>query len=378
MTLYLIETIIGVFALDEQNDIQACFLYPNDPKIIAKILGRVRNGDPGYISELVSELESVDKIISSNMLLVAGLSDKLNIEHGETVVASNSFKSKLPELARKHGYTVTTEEYFTFNYEVSKAVTHTDVHDALSEREVLLIPAVQLLGDLDTTLNNLSGRMREWYGIHFPEMGRRVRDHEDYANVILKLGNKENITADSLMRLTLKKKDAVKVEDAAKESMGADFDELDIRTIQSYSNKTLDMYKFREELTEYIAIVTREIAPNTAFLAGPILAAKLIDKAGSMKKLAMIPASTIQVLGAEKALFRSKKTNARPPKHGLLYQHQYVHSVPRNQRGRRARSLAAKIAIAARADLFSGNFIAEELAEQLTDFNLISKESLDE
>ena len=114
--------------------------------------------------------------------------------------------------------------------------------------------------------------------------------------------------------------------------------------------------------------MTQEIAPNVSRLAGPILAAKLIDKAGGMKRLAMVPSSTIQVMGAEKALFRSKKTNARPPKHGLLYQHPYVHAVPREKRGRRARSLAAKIAIAARADQFSGNYIAEELVAQLKDF----------
>ena len=368
MTLYLIETILGVFALDEKYTIQASFQYPNEPKTNAKILGRMREGNASYISELVTELETAEKIVSSNIRLVENLKEHLNIEYGDTVHASNVFKSRLPELAVEYDFIATPEEYFTFNYEVSKALTHMDVHDALSDREVLLIPAVQLLQDLDAILNSLSGRMREWYGVHFPEMGRRVRDHENYANVILKLGDKENITADALMKMTLKKKDAVKVEDASKESMGASFDEFDIKTIQSYAGKTLDMYKFREELVEYISTVTREVAPNTAHLAGPILAAKLIDKAGSMKRLGMMPASTIQVLGAEKALFRAKKTNARPPKHGLLYQHPYVHSVPRDIRGRRARSLAAKIAIAARADLFSGNFIADDLAAQLTDF----------
>ena len=368
MTLYLIETIIGVFALDDKHDIQASYKYPNDPKTIAKILGRLREGNAGYISELVSELETAEKIISSNIRLVENLTESLNIEHGDTVQASNVFKSRLPVLAVEYDFIATPEEYYSLNYEVSKELTHMDVHDALSEGEVMLIPAVQLLTDLDDILNSLSSRMREWYGVHFPEMGRRVRDHEDYANVILKLGDKENITTDALMKMTMKKKDAVKIEDASKESMGASFDEYDIKTIQSYASKTLDMYKFREELIEYISTVTIEIAPNTAHLAGPILAAKLIDKAGGMKRLGMMPASRIQVLGAEKALFRAKKTNARPPKHGLLYHHPYVRSVPRDNRGRRARSLAAKIAIAARADLFSGNFIAEELAAQLPDF----------
>jgi len=123
------------------------------------------------------------------------------------------------------------------------------------------------------------------------------------------------------MKLTLKKKDAVKIEAAASESMGANFDEYDISTIQSFADSTLSMYKFREDLVEYISTVTQEIAPNVSRMAGPILAAKLIDKAGGMRRLAIVPASTIQVMGAEKALFRSKKTGARPPKHGLLYQH---------------------------------------------------------
>ena len=372
MTLYLIETILGVFAVDEEANIQASITYPNDPKTIVKILGRLREGNASYISELVSELECVETIITSNIRLAESLGEPLNIEHGDTVKASNTFKAKLPELAVECGFIANPEEFFTFNYEVSREFTHSDVHDALSDREVLLIPAVQLLSDLDAILNSLSSRMREWYGVHFPEMGRRVRNHEDYANVILKLGDKENITADALMKMTLKKKDAVKVEDAAKDSMGASFDEFDIKTVQNYADRTLGMYKFREELIEYISTVTREVAPNTAYLAGPIIAAKLIDKAGGMKRLAMVPASTIQVLGAEKALFRAKKSNARPPKHGLLFQHPYVNSSPRDKRGSRARSLAAKIAIAARADMFSGDFIAEELAAQLADFRLVS------
>lgn len=363
MKLYLIETIIGVFAVDEENNVKASKIYPNEPKTIAKIMVRLQDGNASYIDELISEIEG-EEVYSSNQRLVESLGYIL----GNNIEESKALKTKLPELAVEHGFIETPEEFYTLNYAVSKEYTHMGVHEALSEREVLLIPAVQLLGDLDTILNILSGRMREWYGVHFPEMGRRIRDHEDYATVITKLGERDNLTTDAMMKLTLKKKDAEKVEAAAQESMGADFDEYDIKTVQSYATRTLDMYKFREELIEYITTVTREIAPNVAHLAGPVIAAKLIDKAGSMKRLAMIPASTIQVLGAEKALFRAKKSNARPPKHGLLFQHPYVNSAPRDKRGSRARGLAAKIAIAARADLFSGDFIAEDLAAQLRDF----------
>jgi len=368
MTLYLVETIIGAFAVDDENTVQAQQTYPADPKKIAKILGRVREGNADALKELFSKIEEEEKVFSSNQKLVNSLKDSMDIEHGEYIELSNRFKETVPELAVDIKAVSSVDEFYLLNHEVSREFTRSDLHEALSDREVWLIPAVQLLSEMDTTLNSLSGRMREWYGIHFPEMGRRVRDHEEYARIITKLGDRSNISADGLMKLTLKKKDAVRIETAASESMGANFDEYDTNTLQSFADSTLSMYRFREELVEYISTVTQEIAPNVSRLAGPILAAKLIDKAGGMKRLAMVPASTIQVMGAEKALFRSKKTNARPPKHGLLYQHPYVHAVPRDKRGRRARSLAAKIAIAARADTFSGNYIAEELIAQLKDF----------
>ncbi|MBT3285430.1 hypothetical protein HN807_07470 [Candidatus Bathyarchaeota archaeon] len=368
MTLYLVETIIGAFAVNDENVVKAQQNYPADPKAIAKIIERVREGNADVLKELFSNIGEDEKIVSSNQKLVDSLKDTMDIEHGEYIELANRFKETVPDLAVDNKAVSSVGKYYLLNHEVSKNVTRSDLHEALSDREVWLIPAVQLLSELDTVLNSLSGRMREWYGVHFPEMGRRVRDHGDYARIITTLGDRSNISTDGLMKLTLKKKDAVKIEAAASESMGANFDEYDISTIQSFTDSTLSMYKFREELVEYISTVTQEIAPNVSRMAGPILAAKLIDKAGGMRRLAMVPASTIQVMGAEKALFRSKKTNARPPKHGLLYQHPYVHAVPSEIRGRRARSLAAKIAIAARADVFSGNYIAEELAAQLKDF----------
>ena len=368
MTLYLVETIIGAFAVDDENVVKAQQTYPTDPKAIAKILDRVRDGQAVPLKELFSNIGEDVKVVSNNQKLVDSLKDSMAIEHGEYIEIANRFKETVPDLAVDNKAVSSVNEYYLLNHEVSREFTRSDLHEALSDREMWLIPAVQLLSELDTVLNSLSGRMREWYGIHFPEMGRRVKDHEEYARIITKLGDRSNISVDGLMKLTLKKKDAVRIEEAANDSMGANFDEYDTTTLQSFADSTLSMYKFREELVEYISTVTQEIAPNISRLAGPILGAKLIDKAGGMRRLAMVPASTIQVMGAEKALFRSKKTGARPPKHGLLYQHPYVHAVPREKRGRRARSLAAKIAIAARADVFSGNYIAEELAAQLKDF----------
>jgi nucleolar protein 56 len=135
--------------------------------------------------------------------------------------------------------------------------------------------------------------------------------------------------------------------------------------LKSLASNLVSLYAYRESLEGLIKGVAEEAVPNLSVVAGPVLAAKLIEKAGNLKKLAMMPSGTVQLLGAEKALFRSKKTGAKPPKHGLIFQHSYIHAKPRKLRGKAARSLAAKISIAARADAFSGNPIGAELRRQL-------------
>jgi len=121
----------------------------------------------------------------------------------------------------------------------------------------------------------------------------------------------------------------------------------------------------RRELTDYISTVMKEVAPNITALVGPLLGARLISLAGSLESLARLPASTIQVLGAEKALFRALRTGGKPPKHGVIFQYPDIHRSPRWQRGKIARALAAKLAIAAKVDAFTGRFIGDKLREEL-------------
>ena len=107
------------------------------------------------------------------------------------------------------------------------------------------------------------------------------------------------------------------------------------------------------------------VAPNLSAIAGPLIGARLIALAGGLDRLAMLPASTIQLLGAEKALFRYKKEGGRPPKHGILFQHPLVNRAPRMDRGRRARTLAATLTIAVKADVFTKRSIHAQLTEDL-------------
>jgi nucleolar protein 56 len=368
--MYLVETIIGTFAVDDENEVKIAQIWPNDTSKIINILKKLRNGDQSVINTLITKLESlkVTKIFSNNKPLVDSLKTRIPIEYLEYYNEIKIIKENLSELAVANNFIEKESEYGVFSHQLITELTRRDVQEKLSDREVVLIPAVQLLEDLDNILNSLAGRMREWYGIHFPEMGIRVKEHEDYSKIIAKLGFRDNITSLSLMKMSVKKKDAIKISEAAESSIGAVFYEADMNILSRYAQKTLDLYNFRDFLVEYISMVTKEVAPNLAHIAGPILGAKLIEKAGSLKKLGMMSSSKIQVLGAEKAMFRAIKTNAKPPKHGLLYQHPYVKNSPRDKRGNRARSLAAKIAIAVRADVFSGNFIAEDLISKIHDF----------
>ncbi len=362
------ETIIGIIAYDEKGTVISESLYPNDPKQIALAIRRQRQGEITHqVADLIENLKEagVDALVMVNQQLLVTLATKYNLSIEHVSSLHRKISKDISEFALKNGFISSPEEFSEFLHEVNTQIAQVDLHEALSERESLLIPTVQLLSDMDTILNSLSGRMREWYGVHFPELSHRVKEHQDYARIIQSFGDRDNITVKALYELSFKKRDAERIENTAKTSVGASMDTNDIKAIQAFTQQVTELYKERGALTDYLTSITEEIAPNIAYLAGPILGAKLIEKAGGLKRMAMMPASAIQVLGAEKAMFRALTTNAKPPKHGLLFQHPYVHSAQRNKRGSRARSLAAKIAIAARADVFSGDFIAEDLKKRL-------------
>ena len=369
MRALIVETIIGVYAFNEQGEILHKSLYPRDSKRIAKLIFSQRKGElTEPVSDILDKLEEygVREVASMNSALLDSISEQgFSVKHLSSIEFAGDLQRNIARYAKENGFIDKEDEYFEFSQEVTTTLAREEVHEKLSDRERLLIPTVQLLEELDTTLNNLSGRMREWYGVHFPELGRRVDDHQEYAKIITKFGLRESITVKALQEMSLRKRTAEQIVEVSETSMGAPLDNDDVDILRKFAEKNIGLYMFRDELSEYIGLLTREIAPNIAHLAGPTLGAKLIEKAGGLKNMAMMPSSTIQVLGAEKALFRALKTNAKPPKHGLIFQHPYVHNAPRGKRGSHSRSLAAKIAIAARADWFSGDFIADELLEQL-------------
>ncbi len=219
------------------------------------------------------------------------------------------------------------------------------------------------LDDVEKVQNLMVSRLREWYGLHFPEAAHAIENGQTLARVVADGGSRDQIENDlDLVRLI--EESSVKIE-SLKQSMGAEISVKDMKMIQSLAQQILNLHKFREQLEKYLDKSMQALAPNMRGLIGPVIGARLIGLAGGIEKLARFPASTIQVLGAEQALFRALKTGAKPPKHGVIFQHTLIHSAPWWQRGKIARILAGKIAIAARIDLYSGQYVADDLKQNV-------------
>jgi len=229
------------------------------------------------------------------------------------------------------------------------------IREASSRPDLHLVQAIQALDDTDKYLNITATRASEWYGLHFPELTQMVQDNVALCKIIFEIGTRESFTAENLggRGFTEKKVEAIL---AAKDrSKGGTISDGDIGRVKALAGLAIQLSSMRDGLNGYVESQMKKVAPNVSDVAGATIGARLMAKAGGLDRLAILPASTIQILGAEKALFRSLRTGARPPKHGILFQHQAVHTAPKWQRGKIARTLANKIAIAARVDYYRGS-----------------------
>ena len=202
----------------------------------------------------------------------------------------------------------TPPAYNEFARKVTLELAGLGIASAAAKRNLSAVQAVRAMDDLDKVLNLLAGRVREWYGLHFPEMDRLVEKHDMYARLVAKLGNRRNFTSEALVGEGVPSEKAEELAKAASRSMGGKIDESDLRVLQAFCALMLDLYKFREKSESFVEDSLKQIAPNMTAIVGASLSARLISIAGSLENLAKMPASTLQVLGAEKALFRSLKT----------------------------------------------------------------------
>jgi len=337
MRAFIATTIVGVFGLNENKKILLYKPFPRNPEKIAEKLK-------------LSEIEFIEE-----ERFVRGELNKSGYDEVKKDDATiNVFvKSNLRKLALEKKFVRDQSEFNQLLTKVNIQLTKVQIKKAIG-RGNLIIHANGAVEELDKAINIFVERLREFYSMHFPEMDKAVESNEKFAKLVERFGRRENIDEAELKLL-------------ASKSMGADFKDEDIQMSQTFATEINRLYKLRQDAAGYLEKVLKEIAPNFTELATPMLSAKLISKAGGLERLSKMASSTIQLLGAEKALFRflQSKGKSSSPRFGLLYNHPLVMNAPESHKGKIARVLAAKLSLAARIDYYSKEYKADKIKQDL-------------
>ncbi|CEP08181.1 hypothetical protein [Parasitella parasitica] len=244
----------------------------------------------------------------------------------------------------------------------------------------MIIQAIALLDQMDKDVNTFAMRVKEWYSWHFPEMIKIVNDNYKYAKLIKVVKNKAELSESDLEAIAGicdgDESIAQQILDAARASMGTDISPVDMINIQNFADRVISLAEYRKKLHGYLVTKMSYVAPNLAALIGEVVGARLISQAGSLTNLSKYPASTLQILGAEKALFRALKTKGNTPKYGLIYHSSFIGRAGQKNKGRISRYLANKCTIASRIDCFSdsptdkfGQALKKQVEERLEFFD---------
>lgn len=326
MKAYVATNIAGVFAFDKDGKTVFHKLFPKNPEEIAEKLKRSRAG------EIIEEERFV-----LNKLRLKGYKeivwDKRAKDGFVPCVYDPDNKGK--EIANNEFRRLATESrWVTTQAELNELLTKVNV--LLSEEKVsvvkddkIIMHVIGIVDDMDSSLNSLSERLREWYGMISPQTIREVKTHEKLLEFLTKSGGKET------------------------------------PEISEFSKTLCDLYKTRDSLTKYLEILCKETTPNLSEVAGPLLASRMLSLAGGLEKMAKMTSSTIQILGAEKALFRHLKGQGKAPKYGILFGHQLIQQAPKPLKGKVARLISSKLSLAAKMDFYSKKDQGKEMREDL-------------
>ncbi len=345
MECYITYCIKGFFAFDGDNELIAKKLFPQN-----EIIERLAEIDNGQIVK--EELEIIEEVLKDY--------DEAIIESNKRLSDYNNENIKIQTPNQGGDYLRSNYDKFDLNNdEISEIYQNLAIYKIKKEsagEDKHLIQAVNSIDEIDESISKLIERIREWYALYFPEMDV-IKNNETYIKLISQNKSKEEI---------------IKAKPDAFPNNIIIIDENinneDLEIMNNYANSIYELQKSRKNIEEYIDHKMESIAPNLRLLVGPTLGAKLISHAGGIKRLAMYPSSTVQIMGAEKALFRHLKSGDRPPKYGLIYQHPQVRGAKWWNRGKIARMLAGKISLAVRRDVFTKTIdenVAEDLKEKI-------------
>lgn len=275
-------------------------------------------------------------------------------EYEQKTNAEQKLKKKYPQLTPLPADKVSpvllsfkNSSYHDAFYAQNLALTKAAIKQSVSE-DIFVMQTIANINELDKAINFLSKRVREWYSWYAPEVVKHVSDHEKLMELIC-----------SKSRTELLK------EFKEPDTMGANLDKSHVDEILLLAKQVKELFVLREQHEKYLQKVMQKYCPNVMELAGVTIGAKLMELGKGLKHLALLPASTIQLLGAEKALFRHIKTGARSPKYGIIINHPLIQNAAKASKGKAARMLADKISLCARLDYFKGEFKAKEYRKEL-------------
>ncbi|MFH1473393.1 MAG: hypothetical protein ABIE55_00730 [Candidatus Aenigmatarchaeota archaeon] len=321
---YLTISVAGLFVLNEKNKLLKHVAFEKKPEEIAEKLSRFDSGkDFKELNDLKKEFKD------------------LVIEQPNQ--ATDYFKENFRKI-------ILDTNFVRDDTELNKLINAVSIERAklkiskIERRDKLVVQTVSALNDLERILNTMSERLREWYGLHYPELD--LSEHEKFAEKIAEHGNRENF-------------------DKFTRSMGMKLKEEDVKILQEYAKSLKEMYVLKKSMEKYLDRVVPEEMPNLNALLGSTLTARVLALAGSLEKLAKMPSSSVQLLGAEKSLFRflKDKNIKSPPKFGLLFIHPDISTAKRELQGKVARLLSSKMTLAARADFYTKNDISKEIVK---------------
>src|SRR5829696_3073330 len=343
---------LGLAVFDDNNNLinSVRFSNPVDSFRLVKSGGKLPE-----IIQLIDKLNSYDDILVKEPTLAFHFRQAGLNSHTMSQEKQDEIQNTKPLLIVSSKFADSETQAMQLLRNFAIELSSSKVKETSERLDLHITQSINALDELDKIINTIGARMREWYGLHFPELDNLIQSLTAYAEIVSRAGLRENIIVEILQSIGLQDKKVEVILDAAKRSKGGDMTPENLAIVKRLADEVIAQSDLRRVLADHIEAAMETVAPNVKELLTAAVGARIISKAGSLVRLARLPASTIQILGAEKALFRALKTGARPPKHGLLFQHPLIHSAPKWQRGKIARAVASKVAIAARIDYYRHN-----------------------
>ncbi len=326
MKAYMATNIIGVFAFDKNGKTIVSKLFPKKPEVIAEKLRKSREGEIIEEERFVLNkirLAGYKEVIWDKRAKDGFIACVYDPENKGKEIANNEFR----RLALESRWVSTQSELNEILTKVNVLLSGEKIK--IVKKDKVIMHVIGIIDELDSSLNSLSERLREWYGMLSPETVREVKSHEN------------------LLELLSKSKKEGK------------------EKIHEFSKSLHGLYKTRDSLSKYLESLCKETIPNLSAVGGPLLASRLISLAGGLEKTAKLPSSTIQILGAEKALFRHLKGKGKAPKYGVLFGHALIQQAPKPLKGKIARLISSKLSLAAKMDFYSKKDQGKEMREDL-------------